>query len=74
VRDGLRWRLKADGPDHVTLRLTGRTLRVPASCAAALRVVLAGGPVRVADLPLDDDQDRLVLTRRLLREAVLTPA
>ena len=37
-------------------------------------MVLAGGSVRVADLPLDDDEDRLVLTRRLLREAVVTPA
>ena len=74
VRDGLRWRLTEDGPGHVVLRLTGRTLRLPASCVPALRLVLAGGPVRVGDLPLDDDEDRLVLTRRLLREAVLTPA
>jgi len=56
------------------LHLTGRTLRLPASCAPALRLALSGAPVRVADLPLDDDQDRLVLTRRLLREALLTPA
>jgi hypothetical protein len=28
----------------------------------------------VGDLPLDDDPDRLVLARRLLREALVVPA
>ncbi|WP_433382406.1 cupin domain-containing protein [Actinoplanes sp. CA-142083] len=74
VREGLRWRLVEDGPEHVVLRLVGRSLRLPAACAPALHFLLAGEPVRVGDLPLDGDDDRLVLTRRLLREAVLTPA
>lgn len=74
AREGLRWRLTDDGPDHVVLRLTGRTLRFPQSCGPALQLLLADGPMRVGDLPLDSDEDRLVLTRRLLREAVLTPA
>ncbi|MCA2218777.1 cupin domain-containing protein [Jidongwangia harbinensis] len=74
VREGLRWRLTDDGPDHVVLRLVGRTLRFPAYCAPALRTVLGGGAYRVGELPLDDDPDRLVLARRLLKEALVVPA
>ncbi|WP_067501524.1 cupin domain-containing protein [Actinoplanes sp. TFC3] len=75
VRHGLRWQLVEDGAEHVVLRLTRRTLRFPAYCADALRFALAGAVRRVGDLPgLDDDPDRLVLARRLLREAVLVPA
>ncbi|MFI7540633.1 cupin domain-containing protein [Actinoplanes sp. NPDC049599] len=75
VRDGLRWHLREDGPEHVLLRLTDRTLRFPAYCAAAVRTALDGGPHRVGDLPeLDDDADRLVLARRLLREALTVRA
>jgi hypothetical protein len=74
VREGLRWRLTADGADHVVLGLVGRTLRFPAFCEPALRTALSAGAHRVADLPLDDDEDRLVLTRRLLREALVVPA
>jgi len=74
VRDGLRWQLAGDGLDHVVVRLVDRTLRFPAYCAPAVRAALGGGPHRVGDLPLDDDADRLVLARRLLREALVTPA
>jgi hypothetical protein len=74
VRDGLRWTLAADGPGHIVLRLVDRTLRFPAYCAPAVRAALGGGPLRVGDLPLDDDADRLVLARRLLREALAVPA
>ncbi len=46
----------------------------PAGCAPALRAFLAGSVTRVGDLPgLDTDDDRLVLARRLLREAVAVP-
>ncbi|WP_250004012.1 cupin domain-containing protein [Actinoplanes sp. M2I2] len=74
VREGLRWQLAEDGPEHVALRLVGRTMRFPASCASALRIALAGDPVRVGDLPLEDDADRSVLARRLLNEALVVPA
>jgi lysine-specific demethylase/histidyl-hydroxylase NO66 len=74
VRAGLRWRLVDDDPDHVVLCLVGRTLRFPAACEPALRIALAGGLQRVGDLPLEDDGDRLVLARRLLREALVVPA
>ena len=57
------------------LRLVDRTVRFPAFCAPAVRAVLSGGALRVGDLPeLDDDADRLVLARRLLREALAVPA
>ena len=74
VREGLRWQLTEDGPDHVSLRLVDRSMRFPSFCAPALRLALAGNPVRVGDLPLDDDPDRLVLARRLLNEALAVPA
>jgi lysine-specific demethylase/histidyl-hydroxylase NO66 len=74
ARKGLRWRLAEDGPEHVVLRLVGRTLRFPAYCAPALRVVLGGDQCRVGDLPLESDDDRLVLARRLLNEALVVPA
>jgi ribosomal protein L16 Arg81 hydroxylase len=73
VRPGLRWRITEDSAEHVVLRLIGRTLRFPACCEPALRMVLSGGPYRVGDLPLDDDPDRLVLARRLLKEALVVP-
>ncbi len=74
-RAGLRWQLGADGSDYVVLRMAERTLRFPAFCAPAVRAVLSGGVHRVGDLPeLDDDADRLVLARRLLREAIAVPA
>jgi hypothetical protein len=86
VRDGLRWHLEEgveegakegveEGAEQAVLRLTGRTLRFPAYCASAVRTALNGAAHRVGDLPnLDDDADRLVLARRLLREALIVPA
>ncbi|HEX8631546.1 MAG TPA: cupin domain-containing protein [Catenuloplanes sp.] len=75
VRDGLRWELVGPGPGQVLLRLFDREITFPAVCGPALRAVLTGAAHRVGDLPgLDDDEDRLVLTRRLLREAVVVPA
>ena len=57
------------------LRLADRTMRFPAYCAPALR---AGARRRAAPgrrpAGLDDDADRLVLARRLLREALAVPA
>ena len=55
--------------------MTDRTVTLPAQCAPALRALLGAAGLRVGDLPgLDDDADRLVLARRLLREAVAVPA
>jgi bifunctional lysine-specific demethylase and histidyl-hydroxylase NO66 len=74
VREGLRWRLVDEGTDDVVLCLVGRTLRFPSYCGPSVRIALGGGAQRVGDLPLDDDGDRLVLARRLLREGLVTPA
>ncbi|MEV0428988.1 cupin domain-containing protein [Micromonospora sp. NPDC050495] len=75
VRAGLRWQLAPTGDGRVALRLFDRTVTLPGTCEPALRAVLSGDVTRVGDLPgLDDDADRLVLARRLLKEAVLTPA
>lgn len=73
-RQGLRWRLEPGSPaDRVTLRLFDRDISFPARCASALRQLLSGGAVRVGDLPGLADADRIVLARRLLREAVAVP-
>ena len=69
-REGLRWRLAADG----TLTLTGgRHLEFPGYCTPAVRAALTGVR-KVGDLPLESDEDRLVLARRLLREGLVTSA
>ncbi|MEU2613414.1 cupin domain-containing protein [Micromonospora sp. NPDC007271] len=75
-REGLRWQLSPTGDDgRVALRLFDRTITLPGTCEPAVRALLTGEVTRVGDLPgLDDDADRLVLARRLLKEAVLTPA
>jgi len=73
-RGGLRWRLEPEDADRIRLRLFDRAVSFPTGCAAALRAFLDGRVTRVGDLPgLDDDADRLVLARRLLKEAVAVP-
>lgn len=79
-RPGLRWRLDPDPaapgePGRVALHVFDRSIGFPAQCALALRTFLAGGVTRVGDLPgLVADADRMVLARRLLREAIAVPA
>ncbi|MGK5440875.1 cupin domain-containing protein [Micromonospora sp. URMC 105] len=74
-RPGLRWQLSTTTGHRVALRLPDRTITLPGTCEPALRTLLTGTVTRVGDLPgLDDDADRLVLARRLLREAVAVPA
>src|SRR5205823_2757784 len=73
LRPHLRHRLVAEG-DAVVLRLADRSVRFPAVTEPALKAVLSGRPVLVGELPGLDPADRLVLVRRLLREAVCVPA
>ncbi|MFI1991657.1 cupin domain-containing protein [Actinoplanes sp. NPDC020271] len=73
ARPGLRREITRDG-DRITVRLAGgRTLTMPVSCEAAVRMALDGAPCTVGGLPLDDDADRLVLARRLLTEGLVVP-
>ncbi|MEU5567287.1 JmjC domain-containing protein [Micromonospora musae] len=74
LRPGLRWQLVPEAADRVALRMFDRTVSLPAECEPAVRALLTGAVGRVGDLPgLPDDADRLVLARRLLREAVVVP-
>ncbi|MBM7085077.1 cupin domain-containing protein [Micromonospora humidisoli] len=73
-RPGLRWQLTPTADARVALRLVDRTVTLPDQCGPALHALLGSTGLRVGDLPgLDDDADRLVLARRLLREAVAVP-
>jgi len=71
-RDTVLADLVVDG-DAATLVYEGRELRFPARIAAELELIAgAEGPVRLADLPGRlDDEGRLVLARRLVREGFL---
>ena len=73
LRPQLRHAL-ATGGDAVLLRLADRQISFPAVTEPALKALLSGRPVRVGELPGLDADDRLVLVRRLLREAVCVPA
>jgi hypothetical protein len=68
-RGHLRHLVTTDG-DEVVVRVTDRTLRLPATAAKAVRALLDGERVRVADLPGLDLPDALELARRLVRESV----
>ncbi|MEN3362242.1 MAG: bifunctional lysine-specific demethylase and histidyl-hydroxylase [Mycobacteriales bacterium] len=72
LRRGLRCRLRTDG-DRVLLDLPDRRLSLPPSTEPAVKAVLSGNPLAVADLPGLEPDDQLTLARRLLREAIAVP-
>ena len=57
---------------QVAIPLAGRTVRLPIEAEAAIRLLSAGDPCRVGDLPGLDSESAVVVTRRLVREAILT--
>lgn len=59
--------------DGTRLELPDRVITFPPSCSEAVAMILEGKPGRIGDLPGLDDASRLVLARRLLREAVIVP-
>lgn len=72
-RPGLRRTIQTTaGP--VVLRALGKTISMPAVMESALLVLLDGQVHAPDDLPGLDDDERLVLVRRLLREGVVVPA
>jgi mannose-6-phosphate isomerase-like protein (cupin superfamily) len=68
--DGLRgddhWTSR---PEQFTIHLGDRTLTVPTAALDALRALSGGHPIRVGDLPGLDEASRVVLARRMVREA-----
>jgi JmjC domain len=67
--------LAHDDDGRVRLTLGDRRLRLPGALEPAVRRLLDGGPLRVADLAdLLDADSRRVLVRRLVREGVLRTA
>jgi bifunctional lysine-specific demethylase and histidyl-hydroxylase NO66 len=72
VRGGLPWRAELTA-ERFTLYLPDRTVTFPAYCTDAVRLALSGATVRVDELPGLDADDRLILARRLLREAIVVP-
>ncbi|KUI28906.1 cupin [Mycobacterium sp. IS-1742] len=60
--------------DRIALRLPDRVVSFPASCAEAVLALHRGLVADASSLPGLDRADGTVLIRRLLREAVVTPA
>ena len=71
-RGQLRHRLATRG-DCVVLALPDREVSLPVAVRPALEALLTAQPVTVGELPGLDDQECLVLVRRMLREAVVVP-
>jgi uncharacterized RmlC-like cupin family protein len=61
----------SDADAKVVVHLLDRTVRIPAVGAKAVDIALAGAPVRVGDLPELDEESRVTVARRLVREGAL---
>jgi lysine-specific demethylase/histidyl-hydroxylase NO66 len=72
-RIGLPHHVRARG-EQVVLELPDREVAFPAFTETALRALLGDDPVAVGSLQGMEDDDQIVLVRRLLREGVLVPA
>ena len=70
VRPHMRHALRYD-EDHVLLTLPDRRLELPLATGKAVKALLDGARLCVAELPGLDGEDALVLARRLVREAVV---
>ncbi len=74
VRPGLIYRL-TDSPQSVRIDCYGKEISLPAHAAPAVRFALESDCFQVSDLPGDlDDEGRLVLIRRLVREGLIALA
>jgi bifunctional lysine-specific demethylase and histidyl-hydroxylase NO66 len=70
IRPHLRHALRYD-EHHVVVTLPDRRLELPLATGKAVKALLDGARLRVAELPGVDGEDALVLARRLVREAVV---
>jgi hypothetical protein len=68
-------RLVGGEPDgRIVLELADRRLRLPAVARPAVEAILASERLAIRSLPGIDDESKLVLARRLIREELLRPA
>ncbi|OBK27068.1 cupin domain-containing protein [Mycobacterium asiaticum] len=72
-RHGLAGTIENDG-GRVVLRLPDRIISFPQSCAPAIRALHEGASIDAGSTPGLNRDDATVLIRRLLREAVVSPA
>jgi hypothetical protein len=73
LRHALRVRTEGAG-DQVQLVLLDRTISLPGAAADALKTALSGSAFTPDQLPGLTDEERLVITRRLVRDGVLVAA
>jgi hypothetical protein len=73
LRAGLRTTVSADQA-NVHIRLIDKRVSLPAAADAAVKLALAGAPFTPADLPGLDDDEQLMIAKRLLREGIVVPA
>jgi lysine-specific demethylase/histidyl-hydroxylase NO66 len=73
LRPGLRVAVQPHG-DGVTLSALDKQITLAAAMLPAVKAILGGAEFAPAELPGLDAAEQLVLTRRLLREALLVPA
>lgn len=71
LRAGPSPMLSTEDDDRLRLDLGDRILHLPPVARPSLEVLLQGVPVAVRDLPDLDEESRLVLARRLVREGML---
>jgi hypothetical protein len=74
LRPRLRCALRDGGDGEVVLIGGRRSHTFPAEVRPALTELLAVGELKVADLPGLDPADRIALARRLVTDAITTPA
>ena len=69
-KPNLIYRLREDG-DEIVLLFGASEITFPAFVRKALEAVLEHGPIVVRDVPDLDDDGKLVLARRLMKEGLL---
>lgn len=72
LRSGLRPTIRRVG-ERLNLEVLDSTINFPVLVREALLMVITGAEFRPSDLPNLDDDDQLVLSRRLLREGIVVP-
>jgi hypothetical protein len=74
LRAGTRFRVEQSADQQVRVVLLDRTVTLPASTAAAVKLALSGGDFAPGELPGLEPDEQLTFVRRLLREGLLVTA